>query len=84
MSQAEHDQQTAYITTMRCRAILQDTSNEIACQNLDAKSHALLDEWRQRVDENLAMSVGVTLQDRACDNRQGTQGTSCVRQADGG
>ena len=71
MTQHEHDQQTAYITTMRCRAILQDTTNEIACQNLDARSHALLDEWKQRVDENIAMSVGVTL-------------VGSVSQADGG
>ena len=70
MTQQEHDQQTAYVTTMRCRAILQDTTNEIACQNLDARSHALLDEWKQRVDENIAMSVGVTL-------------VGSVRQADG-
>ena len=71
MTPHEHDQQTAYLTTMRCRAILQDTTNEIACQNLDATSHALLDEWKQRVDENIAMSVGVTL-------------VGSVRQADGG
>ena len=46
---------------MRCRARIDETLNEMACQNLDAASHALLDQVRQRLHEDLAMMVGVQL-----------------------
>ena len=57
----------------RSRARVDQTLNELACQNLDANSHALLDEVRSRIHEDLAMMAGVTLIE-----------SLPVRQADGG